>query len=44
MSKAVFIMGFICLMGCQKNLQLTSYRWSANKKQNKPELQSNLKK
>ena len=29
-------------MGCQKNLQLTSYRWSANKKQNKPELQSNL--
>ncbi len=42
MNKVVFLLGFICILGCQKNLELTSYRWSARKKLPKPEIQSNL--
>lgn len=42
MNRVVFILGFICVLGCQKNMDLTSYRWSSRKKNTKPEIQSNL--
>lgn len=42
MKRGVFLLGFICILGCQKNLELTRYRWSTHSKESKPEIQSNL--
>jgi hypothetical protein len=43
MKKVVFAISFICLLGCQKNLELTRYRWSSQDGKNqKPEIQSSL--
>lgn len=42
MRKVVFLVGFICILGCQKNLEMTTVRWSSNQDALKPEIQSNL--
>lgn len=42
MKKVVFALGFICISACQKNLNLTSYRWSIQDSNKQPEIQSNL--
>lgn len=42
MKKLIFVLGFVSILGCQKKIEFTKYRWSQNQKNWPSDVQTNI--